>query len=231
MKGYTALGTHKSIRLGYDELAKLPLFLDTSRMIPGGDIFDVSPNAMGLPIPQPITPSHPLFTIAVAMLVNKDSFTGKELINMTDTREIATAKRAAWLWKQVTPAITAGNYHWDKMMNALAQLNGGDISWVPDILGGASTGVGKDGQIVQPKYAVMQTFGIKLRPIDMDQAESMDMGDRMKLMRDIEHEYQKFQRWNAVGAMHDRTLEKEGERLMQEYERVSEGLTVDGDTR
>lgn len=230
-KGTTALLTPKMIRLGMDETTKLPLFIDVSRIIPGGDLFDVSPNAGGLPIPQPITPSHPIFTTLVAMLGNKDMFLGKEIVDSNDTRGEAAGKRGAWLWKQLTPAITAGNYHWERGMNALAQANGGEVKWIPDILGGDATGIGKDGNPVQPRYAAMQTFGIKVRPIDLETAEAIEGNMKRKMIRDIDGEIKKLQRLASKGAISDRTLEKERDKAIQKKENLRNGLTVDGDTK
>jgi hypothetical protein len=99
MKGTTALLTPKTLRLGMDEVTKLPLFIDVSRIIPGGDLFDISPNAGGIPLPQPITPSHPLFTTAVAMLGNKDLFLGKDLTDSNYTSGEKAEKRLAWLYQ------------------------------------------------------------------------------------------------------------------------------------
>lgn len=56
--------------------------------------------------------------------------------------------------------VAARNYHWQRGMNASKQANDGEVKYVPDILGGDATGIGKDGLPVQPKYAVIQTFGI-----------------------------------------------------------------------
>jgi hypothetical protein len=230
-KGTTALLTPKTLRLGMDEVTKLPLFIDISRIIPGGDLFDVSPNAGGLPIPQPITPSHPLFTTLVAMLGNKDMFLGKEIVDSNDTRGEAAAKRSAWMWKQLTPAITAGNYHWERGMNALAQANGGEVKWVPDILGGDATGIGKDGNPVQPKFAAMQTFGIKVRPVDLETAEAIEGSMKRKMIRDIDGEIKKLQRLASKGAISDRTMEKERDKAIQKKENLRNGLTVDGDAK
>ncbi len=231
MKGTTALMTPKTIRLGMDEVTKLPLFMDMSRMIPGGDMFDVSPNAGGVPLPQPITPSHPLFTTAVAMLGNKDMFFGKELVDKNDTREEATEKRLGWIWRQFSPAIAAGNYHWERGMNALAQASGGEIEWLPDVIADRYTGVGRDGLPVQPGLAAAQTFGIKIRPIDIDKAEQMEGGQRAKMIRDIDTEIRQLQRLNKLGALSDRALDKERDRAIEKKDRLREGLTVDGEAR
>lgn len=230
-KGTTSLMTPKVVRLGNDELTKLPLFIDISRIIPGGDLFDVNPNAGGIPLPQPITPSHPLFTTAVAMLANKDTFFGKELTDNNDTSGEKFEKRAAWLWKQFSPAIAVNNYHWQKGMNALAQAMGGEVKYVPDFLGGDATGIGRDGLPVQPKLAAMQTFGIKVRPYDLDAAESIQESMKQKMIRDIDVELRKLRRLENKGAVSERTAEKERDLANLKKERLRENLTVDGAKR
>ncbi len=231
MKGTTALLTPKTLRLGTDELTKLPLFIDISRIIPGGDLFDVSPNAGGIPLPQPLTPSHPLFTTLVALLANKDLFRGKDLVDTNDTKGEAAEKRAAWLWTQLTPAIAAGNYHWDRSMNALAQASGGEIKWMPEWLAEDYTGIGKDGLPVQTKHAIAQTFGIKIRPIDLDTAESIDKNLKAKMIADIDAEIRKLKRLNSKGAVSDRVFENARELAREKKSRLKDGLTVDGDEK
>lgn len=230
-KGTTSMLTPKMIRLGMDEVTKLPLFIDVSRIIPGGDLFDVSPNAGGIPLPQPITPSHPLFTTAVAMLGNKDLFRGKDLVDKNDTRGEAAEKRAEWLWTQLAPAIAAGSYHWERGMNALAQATGKEVTWMPDVLGGDATGIGRDGLPVQPKYAAMQTFGIKVRPMDLDTSAAIDKNMQNKLLRDIDAEMSALRRLERKGAVSPRTVDKARELADMKKDRIKQGLTVDGSER
>lgn len=230
-KGTTSLMSPKVVRLGNDELSKLPVFLDVSRIVPGGDLFDVNPNAGGIPLPQPITPSHPLFTSAVALLANRDLYFGKDLTDNNDTSGEKFNKRAAWIWKQMSPAIAAGNYHWERGMNALAQATGGELTYVPDFLGGDATGIGRDGLPVQPGYAVMHTFGIKARLYDFDTAAQIDQSMKNKMIRDIDTELRKLQRLNNKGALNDRGMDKARELAQTKKERLREGLTVDGDER
>jgi hypothetical protein len=229
MRGRTAMFmTQKTLRLGSDELTKLPLFIDVSRFIPGGDLFDVSPNAGGVPFPQPFTPSHPLFTIATGMLANKDLFTGKELVDSNDTNMEAATKRADWLWKQVSPAIAAGNAHWERGMNALAQASGGEIKWLPDPIAEKYTGIGRDGLPVQPHLAAAQTFGIKIRPIDLETSEKIQEGEKNKLLYGIEAEMRSLRRLNNLGALSDKTFDRANDLAIEKKDRLHDGLTVDG---
>jgi hypothetical protein len=233
LKGKTALLTPKVIRLGMDEVSKLPLFIDTARIVPGGDLFDVSPNAGGIPLPQPITPSHPLFTTAVAMLANKDMFFGKELVDSNDTRAEAAAKRADWLWKQFTPAVAVGNYHFERGMNALAQATGEPVRWLPEAVSDNAevTGIGRDGLPVQPKYAAMQTFGIKVRPFDLERSAEIGESLKAKMIREIDAEMRSLRRLNGMGAVSDSVYEKAADKADEKKDRIREGLTVDGEPK
>lgn len=244
MKGMTALLTPKAIRLGMDEVTELPLFIDVSRIIPGGDIFDVSPNAGGIPLPQPITPSHPLFSIAVAMIANKDLWTGKDLVlKDADTSAEAAEKRAAWLWKQVSPAVAIGNYHWERTLNALAQATGSEVrvTWplpddiaarIPEAVAKTYTGTtDRGGMPVQPGLAALQTVGIKVRPIDLNLAEKIDASNRQRLIRDIDAQLRTMRRLNGKRAVSDKALDEAIETANRKKDRLREGLTVDGNNR
>ncbi len=234
MKGTTSLATPKALRLGEDEVTKLPLFIDMARVIPGGDIFDVSPNAGGVPLPQPITPSHPLFSLATAMIANKDTWTGKDLVDKNDTRGEAATKRADWIWKQFAPAAAMGNAHWERGMNALAQATGGEVQWLPgapEAIAKTYTGVGRDGQPVQPKHAAMQTFGIKVRPIDLELSAVIDKSQREKMIRDIDAELRQLRRLAGKGAISDKAMDAATEKAVEKKDRLRQGLTVDGDKK
>lgn len=228
MKGTTALLTPKAIRLGMDEVTKLPLFIDVARIIPGGDIFDVSPNAGGVPMPQPLTLSHPLFNIATGMIANKDLWTGKDLVDKNDTTGEAAAKRSEWLWKQISPAMAIGNGHWERGMNALAQASGGEITWLPEFIAEDYTGLGRDKLPVQPKFAAMQTFGIKVRPIDLEAGAQIEESQKQKMIRDIDAEMRTLRRLRADGVIKDRAYDKAKELAELKKDRLREGLTVDG---
>jgi hypothetical protein len=226
-KGSSALMTPKAIRLGMDELTNLPLFFDASRIIPGGDLFDVSPNAGGLPLPQPLTPSHPLLTVVTGMLGNRDLFTGKDLVDKNDDAREAAAKRSDWLWKQASPAITINNYHWERLMQAAAHANGGPVEWVPDAIGGEATGVGRDGLPVQPKYAVAQTFGIKVRPFDLEQGMAMQQLEQDKLIRSIDAELRQLERQAERGAVAEKVVDKARDRADDKKAKIQEKMDAE----
>lgn len=232
MRGYTSLMTPKTVRLGMDEVTGTPLFWDVSRVIPGGDIFDVTANSAGVPWPQPLMPSHPIWSTFSAMFVNKDMFFGKEIVDSNDTVGEAFEKRAGWIWRQFTPAIAYGNYHSERLANVVAQMTDGPVTWRPSMLGQPdATGIGRDGMPVQPRLAAMQTVGIKVRPISLELSEQIEGSSRRRMIRDIDNEIRSLRRLNQRGALSDRLLEVAEEGAQLKKDRLREGLTVDGDER
>ena len=228
MKGASlSLGTEKTIRLGMDDLTNLPVFLDVSRIFPGGDLFDAHNNAGGIPLLSPLTPNNPILTTAAAMLFNKDTFRNKDIVLKTDTDAEAAQKRLAWAWKQVTPAIAVGNTHFERAMNVIANSTGQPVN-----VGLAEyTGIGADGLPIQPKYAAMQTVGVKARPIDLDTSEQIQASQTKAMIRDLDTQIRKLKRLEGKGAISPETAEKEREKLKQKKQFLKEGLTVEGEEK
>jgi hypothetical protein len=224
MKGASAtLGTPKAIRLGMDDVTNLPLFLDVSRVFPGGDLLDAHSNAGGIPLLQPLTPSSPILNMVGAMLWNKDPFYGKEIVEKNDTSAEAAAKRGKWMWQQFTPAVAVGNYHWDRALNVIANQVG------EPVLG--YTGVGKDGLPVQAKYAIAQTVGIKIRPVDLDLSEKFEAADRRKLIQGLEAEVKRVNRLENKGAITPENAAKERDLQKLKIQRLKEGLDIEGNPK
>jgi hypothetical protein len=206
-----------------DDVTNLPLFLDVSKIFPGGDLLDAVNNAGGVAILQPLTPSSPLFTVFGAMMLNKDGFLGKEVVKASDTEEEASKKRAEWLWRQFSPALAVGNYHWERTMNALANAVGEPIM--------GYTGFGKDGLPVQPGLAAAQTVGIKVRPIDLEMSEKIEQANRRRLIRELDAEIRRLNQLEARGAITPDNAEAQRELQREKRIRLREGLTVDGEER
>lgn len=224
MKGASAtLATPKTIRLGMDDVTNLPLFLDISRIFPGGDLLDASANAGGIPLLQPLNPSNPVLNTIGAMIWNKDAFFGKDIVDKNDTGAEAAEKRGKWLWQQFTPAVAVGNYHWDRALNVIANVVG------QPVLG--YTGIGKDGLPVQPGYAAMQTVGIKIRPIDLDLSAQISKSQQNKLIRDLDAEVRQIKRLEKKGAITSESADRQIELQKTKKERLKAGLTVEGEER
>jgi hypothetical protein len=230
MKGQSAiLSTPKAIRMGMDEVTNLPMFLDISRIFPGGDLLDANNNSGGVALLQPLTPSNPVLTSLVAMLANKDMFLGKDVVKKTDTDEEKAQKRAAWLWKQTTPAIAVGNYHFDRTMSAIANITQRPITIDAGPLGVVSyTGVGRDGLPVQPKLAMLQTMGIKIRPYDLELSRNIEESNKKLALREIELEIKRINRQESKNVITSEAAEIEREKLLKKKGFIAQGLTPGG---
>jgi diguanylate cyclase (GGDEF)-like protein len=205
MQGKSALGTDKSIRLGNDPLTGLPLYWDVSRFIPGGDMFDMS-HGEASAIPAPLTPSNPILTTTVAMLpqINKDMFTGKDITDKNDTAEEVAQKRIGWLTKQLSPAIAPTGYHAERLLNAAATMQDEPIETpFKDF-----TGIGKDGLPVQPKYAAIQTLGVKIRPTDLELSQDIKKGQDKSQVTSIKAEVRQAARLKQKGAISQKEFDK-----------------------
>lgn len=226
MKGNTALGTPKAVRLWTDAVTGLPMFLDVSRMVPSGDLFDVVNQAGGVPLPAPITPTNPVLTTAYAMFANKDTFKGKDVIDANDTSSEAAEKRSAWLWRQFTPALAVGNYHFNRTVDAIANATGKPI----DLGLGEFTGIGRDGLPVQPGLAALQTVGIKARPVDLEMSERITSAQRERTIRELQAEIRQLNRLEGLGAVSPEAADRNREKQREKIQRLRDGLTVDAET-
>ena len=222
-----ALGTQKTIRLGMDDLTNLPVFLDVSRIFPGGDLFDAHNNAGGMPLLAPLMPNSPVLTSIFAVIGNKDLYFNKPVTDASDTSAEAAQKRAAWMWRQMTPAIAVGNTHFERAMNVIANATGQPVN-----VGLAEyTGIGRDGLPVQPKYAAMQTVGVKARPIDLDLSEKIQESQTKALIRELEMKIKQSQRLENKGAITPSAGEAAREKLREKKANLRQGLTVEGEAK
>jgi hypothetical protein len=231
MKGASILGTPKAIRMGMDDVTGLPMFLDISRVVPGGDIVEAENNAGGLGIPNMFAPNNPILTTLMALQGNRDLFTGKDVVNKdTDTSAEQAEKRAAWAWKQFSPAIAVGNYHFNRAMNVVANVTGQPITLqLGENRAISWTGTGRDGLPTQPELAALQTVGIKLRPIDLDTSAQIAESNRKRILRDLATDMKRLQRLENKGAISPEAADVEREQIIIKRDRVRERLTVDGD--
>jgi len=227
-KGKSIFGTDKAIRLGMDDLTGLPLFLDISRIFPGGDMGDFNNNTGGWPLPAWLTPNSPVFSALTAYVNNLDAFRNKEVVNKNlDTASEKIVKWNEWGYQQFAPAIAPFNYHFDRTMNALANATGKDI----DLYFREYTGMDKMGQPVQAKYAAMQTVGVKVRPVDLDVAEQIARSDLDKQISELNKQINAVKRAEARGFYTAKRAEELTDRLQEKKQNLKEGLTASGKER
>ncbi len=195
MRGRTALGVQKNIRLWYNGANVEAMFLDLSRRMPLGDIFDASNQMGGLPIPQPLVPNNPVFTTLLSMLANIDSFTGRKVVRVSDDAWDAARKRAGWLVRQVLPnsPVVPMSYSWDKVMNGISNAIGEPIKIFP----GSQEYTGKDyygRQQSLPRALSDTLLGIKIRQVDVPLQRRKRINELTRKLRDLKLEFGSIQR-------------------------------------
>ena len=218
MQGMGMLANPKSIRLGTDELTGHPIYLDASRVIPGGDMFDMVNQAGGIALPAPLMPNHPVLSAFSAMIVNREMFFGRDITDRNDTSAEAFEKRAKWMAGFLLPAVSPGGYHSQRILDATA--NAMDTVITTPL--GEFTGVDRSGLPVQPKFAAMQTIGIKARPVDLELEEQRRRAQEAALVNSIAAEVRSMARLYQRGAVSDRMMDKTREQAREKIERMRE---------
>ena len=181
----------------------------------------------GIDLPAPVMPGNPILTTITSMVFNRDTFTGRDVVTKADDSEDAARKRSSWMWRQFAPSIAIGSYHWDRGMNAMASAIGEPI----DLKVAEYTGFGRDGLPVQPKWAAAQTFGIKVRPVDLDASEAISKGEQQRIIRDLEAEIRRTRRLLTKGAITQETADRQIDKQRTKIERLRDGLDINGNEK
>jgi len=180
MQGRSAIGTQKAIRMPFDVEGK-PAFMDVTRRVPLGDLFDTNNQANGLPVPAPLMPSHPLLSMTAAIAWNVDTFSGKDLVKKSDTAWEAAKTRAGYVYKQLTPnaPFVPGSYNFNKLMDSAAYSFDTEI--------GPYTGRTKAGDPIPLSTTLPDVFtGTKIRAVDPERGIEYKRADIAKEVREIQ---------------------------------------------
>lgn len=205
----------KTIRLGTDSVTGHPVYLDASRVVPGGDMFDMVNQAGGLSLPAPLMPNHPILSAFAAMIANKEMFLGREVTDKNDTALEASEKRVKYMAGLVLPAVSPGGYHSQRILDATA--NAMDTVITTPL--GEFTGVDRSGLPVQPKYAALQTLGVKARPVDLELEAGRRKAQEAAMVRSIAAEVRSMTRLHQKGAVSDAMMDRTRETAREKIER------------
>lgn len=209
-------GVPKAIRLPEnDSSTGAARYVDISRFVPLGDLFDTDNQMGGAPLPAPIMPNNPILTVALGMLGNKDSFTGKDIVRESDTGMEAAGKRLGWLYRQMAPnnPLIPGTWNFNRLANATAAATGETI--------GPYTGLDYNGATISPGRAVAQTFGVKLRTVDLDREKQWRMKHIDWELRDLTAQANQLRRNQSIS---DATREKELDAIANKQERLRDQM-------
>ena len=140
-----------------------PVYLGMTRVLPGGGFMDTDKGQIGLP--EWMMASGPIL-IAAEIFNNRVSFTGKDIVDKTDTVPEKAQKRMEYLWRSVAPNAPwiPGSWDWQRMSQALSDE--------VDIF----------GHEYPVEIAAIRLFGPKVYPFDVEAQHSMRM---MQLRKEL----------------------------------------------
>ena len=197
MQGYGLFGNPKFVRLWVDQGTGLPQFWNVSNMIPGGQFWDATNQSGGMPWPEMLTVGNPLWTIALGLGQNRDTFTGREVWEDYDSGLDKIYKGGSFLWRNVAPAIAPFSYHWDRLSDAAAHAIGHPIPMGVHTY----TGIGRAGQAQTLPSAFLNTAGFKVRDVDFQRETQQRINKLERQNKDIKSEIRRLQRQAAQGSI------------------------------
>ena len=220
-KGYTVFGTPKLIRLPWNDSKGKPIFIDLYRWLPLGDFADTQNQMGGLPLPQWATPNGPVISHAFALLGNKDTFTGRDIVKPYQSGGEKAATYGKWLAAQWLPASVGVpfSYHTNNVLEgAKSQFEGTKMADALEWMG--YTGTTYRGEDKQLYRSLPGAFGVKLRgekPADMKAAKQRQIGYEV---REVKADMSRIRRDNTLtDAAKQARLEKRREALERLYEK------------
>ena len=207
-QGYTWLGLPRLLRMPFRGPHEDPLYMDLSRVIPGGGMLETDMGQAGLP--EFLLVGGPL-SMAADVLWNRVAFSGEDIVNRDiDTGVEAAEKRMAYLWRAAMPNLpfVPGSWSW-KMLNQA-------ISDERDIF----------GRQYDIPLAAIRSFGPKMKPQDPEYQYLMRQFDfrreRKELKRRMYQISSDRNRRRIGKARFDRELKDFQERMNELAEREAE---------
>lgn len=220
-KGYTWIGVPRMLRMPYRDAYGNPVFLDVRRWIPAGDVFDVSQGHGVLSMPAPLGFGGPLM-IGMELAFNRSAFTGQDIVNpLTDDPWDRGRKSAEHLYKSWMPSAAwiPGSWYWDKIDRAAG------------ILGERATDT--QGREYSWPEAVASSFGVKLKPQDVEENFNFRQYGFAKQRRALDEEARRIDRRRDRKMIsepaYDRAIEdieRKRARIDAEEDRVLTGATT-----
>ena len=205
-QGHTWIGTPRMVRMPWRDANGLPVFLDTRRWVPAGDIFDTTQGNSALPIPAPLQFGGPI-QLAFELRMNRQAFTGEDITNdLTQDNAEKASSVADWAWKAWAPGgfWVPNSWYWTKIGNAIS---------------GATDSAGHPYSVPQ---ALLSSIGIKIKPVDVDDGIKWHFFDfkqvQNALKKDLRSNGHRLERGLISQKAHDDAAAK----IMLKFERLGE---------
>ena len=198
-QGLSIFATPKFIR-AWTNSDGTPNFLDASRLVPGGDMLDANNQMGGVPWLQPLMPNSPTIGLFLSIFANKDAFTGRDIVGRTDDAGEASMKRLGYVWRNIAPALAPGSYHFNRLANGVASATGTSFTLDPFF---DYTGTDWQGRNMEMSRALINTLGIKMRAVDLEQEAGRKAGQARGEIRELQGQIRSKARARAKGSVSD----------------------------
>lgn len=198
-QGFSIFATPKFIRT-WTNSDGTPNFLDASRLVPGGDMLDANNQMGGVPWLQPLMPNSPTIGLFLSIFANKDAFTGRDIVGRTDDAGEASMKRLGYVWRNIAPALAPGSYHFNRLANGVASATGTSFTLDPFF---DYTGTDWQGRNMEMSRALINTLGIKMRAVDLEQEAGRKAGQARGEIRELQGQIRSKARARAKGSVSD----------------------------
>lgn len=202
-QGFSIFATPKFIRT-WTNSDGTPNFLDASRLVPGGDMLDANNQMGGVSWLQPLMPNSPTIGLFLSIFANKDAFTGRDIVGRTDDAGEASMKRLGYVWRNIAPALAPGSYHFNRLANGVASATGTSFTLDPFF---DYTGTDWQGRNMEMSRALINTLGIKMRAVDLEQEAGRKAGQARGEIRELQGQIRSKARARAKGSVSDEAFE------------------------
>jgi len=159
----------KLIRMPWNDKNGAPVFLDIRRWIPVGDVFDIGQGHSAIPILPSLVPGGPMSMI-FELALNSQQFTGKPVVEETDTGLEKAGKIFDYIYKAFAPNIVLlpGTYAWQG---------------VADSATGKTDAFGRE---LSPTQAMLNSVGVKVGSYPADVARLNGTRKAQAQLREID---------------------------------------------
>lgn len=201
-QGRTWVQTPRMMRMPVNDARGNPILLDVRRWTPAGDVFDLSNGDM----PAWLNLGGPLM-IGAELFLNRQAFTGQEIVNTkTDDLWDRMGKRGDHLYKSWVPsaAWVPGSWYWEKIENA------------------AKGATDRQGNPYSVPLALSSSVGIKLKPLDVDDAMAAKAAEFRRVERELQTEARRLAGRQERNIISEAEFNKAIQRIIEKQGRNAE---------
>ena len=188
-----------------DEPFEGPTYVDLTRFVPGGDIFDIGGNTLPY-LPAPIQPNFGLAGEVLSPLLGFDLFTQRKLSGLGISEYEDAKTKVTDLYKGLIPNIPflPGSYSTQRITTA---RKGEESAYRP-----------KETEIA----ALFRALGFKVETQSLDKLEALKTGELRRKLSGVNQKITKLNREYDKGLINEKTYDKRMLKLEKLYEDIAD---------